>query len=212
MRRGFVLLVVSMTLALALLAPLAPTARGQTEPVPKLSLTVLAGAGGTLIFVPAQILIPQVPIILNVTVVNNGTVGPHTFSINSQVPDLVINVPLPAKGDRGSVEFQVNESDTAKGAIGSIFYNGSTFKPQLSGTGIRFYCIPHEGVGMVGRIVLASSGTATTPDKGFFLRAYWIGLIGIGAMLAWVGITYFVIKASSRHFTDHREHIRKGLP
>src|SRR2546421_338810 len=39
-----------------------------------------------------------------------------------------------------------------------------------------------------------------------------IGIIGIAATLAWTGISYFVIKSSSRHQKGHREHIRKGLP
>jgi len=211
MRIAFVLLVAIMILALALFVPVARTAKGQAEPLPKLTTTVYAGAGGTLIFVPAQILIPQVPIILNITVINNGT-SLHTFSINDQNPDLQVDVSLQAPGDRGSVEFQVNESEVAQGAIGMIYYNGSSFSPQLTPNGIRFYCIPHVDFGMVGEIVLASAGTGVTPEKGFFLRAYWIGVIGIVAMLGWVGITYFVIKSSSRHFTDHHEHIRRGLP
>ena len=122
MRRPFVLLVLFMTLALVLLAPTAQTTRGQTEPVPiaKLSVTVLAGDNATFIFVPAQILIPQVPIILNVTVINRGTTGLHTFSINDQNEGLQIDVSVQAFGDRGYVEFQVNESDGAPGAIGTI--------------------------------------------------------------------------------------------
>jgi len=49
-------------------------------------------------------------------------------------------------------------------------------------------------------------------EKGILLRAYWIGIIGIAATLLWVIISYFLIKSSSRHHTDHREHVRKGLP
>jgi hypothetical protein len=64
---------------------------------------------------------------------------------------------------------------------------------------------------MQGRIVLASE-QAPEAEKGILLRAYWIGIIGIAATLGWVGVSYFVIKSSSRHFTDHREHVRRGLP
>src|SRR6267143_1853939 len=68
-----------------------------------------------------------------------------------------------------------------------IAYNGTKFRPEVApGGGILFYCI--------------------------LLRAYWIGIIGIAAMLLWTIISYFLIKSSSRHFTDHREHVRKGLP
>jgi hypothetical protein len=31
-------------------------------------------------------------------------------------------------------------------------------------------------------------------------------------MLLWTVITYFIIKGSSRHLKDHRDHIRRGLP
>jgi len=211
MRRAVILLVLLMTLALALYAPLAGTTTGQTVPIAKLSVTVFAGQGNDFIFDSNQIVIPQVPIILNVTVINNGTTGEHTFSINDQTPDLQIDVVVTNPGDRGYVEFQVNESEFP-GAIGVIYYNGSEFTPQRSAGGVRFYCRPHFDLGMIGAIVLASAGGGETPEKGFFLRAYWIGIIGIGAMLVWVGITYFVIKSSSRHFTDHHDHIRRGLP
>jgi hypothetical protein len=65
---------------------------------------------------------------------------------------------------------------------------------------------------MVGQIRLASVSEGEVVDKGILLRAYWIGMIGIVSMLAWIGISYFIIKTSSRHFSDHREHVRKGLP
>lgn len=214
MRRALVLLVVGMTLTLVLGGPLSHRVRGQGEApiVPKYSLTVIAGVGSQLIFEPKQIRIPQVPIILNITIVNNGTTGLHTFSINDKTPDLKINVVLTNRGDRSTVEFQVNASTTAPGAIGNVFYNGSAFEPQKTANGIRFYCRPHEALGMVGEIVLATAGTAAAEDKGLFLRAYWIGVIALAAMLLWIGITYFVIKTSSRHFSDHHEHIRRGLP
>ena len=91
-------------------------------------------------------------------------------------------------------------------------YNGTQFTPQPSPAGgILFYCIPHQTAGMVGRIALA--GLAPPPvEKGILLRAYWIGLIGIAVTLLWVVISYYIIKSSSRHFKDHAEHVRRGLP
>ena len=88
--------------------------------------------------------------------------------------------------------------------------NGTSFVPEPSGSGIRFYCTVHP-VTMVGLISLASL-PAAVPEKGILLRAYWIGIIGIAVTLVWVGIAYYVIKSSSRHFVDHSEHVRKGLP
>ena len=80
---------VSIVLALAMvmatsLAFMPSTARA-LEP-PKLSITIEAGVGSDPKFSPATIVLPSVPIILNVTLVNNQT-GPgqqgtqHTFSI-----------------------------------------------------------------------------------------------------------------------------------
>src|SRR5256885_1736245 len=83
--------------------------------------------------------------------------------------------------------------------------------PESSGQGIRWFCIPHRTAGMTGEILLAGL-TAPTPEKGILIRAYWIGIIGIAATLAWTIISYFIIKSSSRHFKDHSEHLRKGLP
>lgn len=213
MKRAFVLLVLGVTLALAVASPAVGPSRGQVSiPIPRLSLTVIAGPGSQLVFEPARVPIPQVPIILNITVLNNGTVGPHTFSINDAASNLKIDVRVTNQNDQGSVEFQINSSATVAGALGDIFYNGSSFRPAASANGIQFYCAPHLSVGMVGEIVLASAGGGTTEEKGFFLRAYWIGIIALAAMLLWIGITYFVIKSSSRHFTDHGEHMRRGLP
>ena len=65
---------------------------------------------------------------------------------------------------------------------------------------------------MVGNIVVGGTTTAAAPEIGVFLRAYWIGLIGLAAMLVWTGIAYFIIKSSSRHLRDHHDHIRRGLP
>ncbi len=210
MRRAFPLLVLVVILGLAIGFPAMGPTRAQA-PIPVLSLTVLAGLGTQLVFDPAQIKIPQVPIILNITVINNGTVGLHTFTINDAAGVPKIDISVPNQGDRRSVEFQVNESATVRGALGMIFYKGSSFQPQLSANGIRFYCKPHESVGMTGEIVLATVGGAVE-EKGFFLRAYWIGIIALAAMLLWIGITYFLVKSSSTHFTDHREHMRRGLP
>jgi hypothetical protein len=65
---------------------------------------------------------------------------------------------------------------------------------------------------MVGNLVVGGVSAPESPEIGVFLRAYWIGLIGLAAMLVWTGITYFIIKGSSRHLRDHHDHIRKGLP
>src|SRR5712692_7356343 len=93
----------------------------------------------------------------------------------------------------------------------NITYKGASFTPESSGQGIRWFCIPHRAAGMTGEILLAGL-TAPTPEKGILIRAYWIGIIGIAATLAWTIVSYFIIKSSSPHFKDHSEHLRKGLP
>lgn len=198
---------VSVVLALALVVPTALVLSHDVEAVdvPKLSLTVEAGPGDTLVFDPVQIVLPQVPIILNVTVFNNGTTGPHTFSIRDSGGTMKIDVLVPAQNDRAQVEFAVNSSN-------EIYYNGELFQAETQAGGIRFFCVPHEAVGMVGTIVLGGTTTAPSENLGIFLRAYWIGLIGLAAMLVWIGITYYIIKSSSSHFKDNRPHLRRGLP
>lgn len=181
-----------------------PPAAAQIAPT-RLEVTVGVDPEGKLFFTPDEILVPQVNITLNVTFVNNYSdpgMG-HSFTISDSDENLVINTGVIAPNVTVSVEFHIVD-------MTNISYNGSFFEPQALGQGIRFFCIPHAP-GMEGTILLATRA-AEEPEKGILLRAYWIGIIGIGVTLGWIGISYFVIKSSSRHFSDHREHVRKGLP
>jgi hypothetical protein len=170
----------------------------------RLEVTIGVDPGGQTTFFPDTILIPQINITLNVTFRNNYTAPGqvHTFTI-SDVEGPVIDTRNVLVNGSASVEFHIV-------SLTNISFNGSFFQPEALGTGIRFFCIPHNPA-MQGRIVLASE-QAPEAEKGILLRAYWIGIIGIAATLGWVGVSYFVIKSSSRHFTDHREHVRRGLP
>ena len=210
--RNLVLLVTAVMIAILAVPPSIPVisstpAAAAASSAPKLYVTAGVDPGGKLAFVPAVIIIPQVNITLNVTFTNNLTTGGqvHTFTIdnfdNSKAEISTGNV---TAGQNMSVEFHIN-------SMTNITYKGVYFQPESSGQGIRWYCIPHRQANMVGQIVLAGL-TPAAPEKGILLRAYWIGIIGIAAMLLWVIISYFLIKSSSRHFTDHKEHLRKGLP
>ncbi len=184
-------------------------------PVPTLYIEVQgAQIGASYQFAPALIIIPQVPITLNITFLNNQSAGSpiaHTFTINDNAGKVAIDTGLVNPQVTANVEFTVN-------SMTSITYQGRTFTPgpPPSGTDngtIQFYCIPHVSLGMKGTIILGSAVPAAgQATKGVFLRAYWIGLIGIGAMLVWIGISYFLIKSSSPHFKDNKAHVRKGLP
>ncbi len=184
-------------------------------PVPTLYITVLGEQAGTSYqFTPPVIIIPEVPITLNLTFVNNQSASTpiaHTFTINDNSGNPVINTGYVNPQQSVNFEFTIN-------SMTSVTYEGKTFTPgpPPSGTDngtIQFYCIPHVTFGMKGSIILGSAvPQATAGQNGVFLRAYWIGMIGIGAMIVWIGISYFVIKSSSPHFRDHREHVRKGLP
>jgi hypothetical protein len=171
----------------------------------RLEVTLGVDPSGQLVFTPSTILIPQVNITLNVTFRNNYTTPGqvHTFTLANAAGVPVISTGNVLPNTTHSVEFHIV-------SLTNISYDGSFFQPEALGTGIRFFCIPHAPT-MQGRIVLASLQEPTA-EKGILLRAYWIGIIGIAAMLVWIGISYFLIKSSSRHFTDHREHVRKGLP
>ena len=214
--RNFVLLVTAVLVAIFMVPPAisvasaTPAAPGLAQS-PKLYVTVGVDQSGATRFLPATIIIPQVNITLNITFVNNYTVGGgmvHTFSIaNSDDSAIVINnltTGSVAPGANLSFEFHIN-------SLTNITYKGVSFTPESSGQGIRWFCIPHRNAGMTGEILLAGL-TAPTPEKGILIRAYWIGIIGIAATLAWTIISYFIIKSSSPHFKNHAEHVRKGLP
>ena len=211
--RNFVLLVTAVLVAIFMVPPAisvasaTPAAPGLAVS-PKLYVTVGVDQGGATHFLPATIIIPQVNITLNITFVNNYTVGGgmvHTFSIdNSDRTAQEITTGNLNPGQNVSIEFHIN-------SLTNITHNGTSFTPESSGQGIRWYCVPHRAAGMTGEILLAGL-TAPTPEKGILIRAYWIGIIGIAATLAWTIDSYFIIKSSSRHFKDHSEHLRKGLP
>ena len=179
--------------------------------IPTFSVDVIGETNGTRqTFVPERLLIPQVPIHLAVTFHNNETVMQHTFTMNDENGTQQIDTGNVDPGQNVTLSFTVD-------TMTRITFNGTSFTPEAGPDGILFYCIPHRGTGvvgqgMVGQIILASVQQGGTPEKGILLRAYWIGIIGIAAMLLWVVISYFLIKSSSRHFTDQREHVRKGLP
>ena len=182
-------------------------------PTPRLSVVVHGlTSDGAFVFDPDEIVIPQVPIVLNVTFTNMEASGiQHTWSIGSAGRDEaeVISSGFLDPGENWTVEFTINAMD-------NITIGTRSFAPEEGVRGVRYYCVPHRigDAGMVGEIVLASAaGPAGEPaEKGINIRAYWIGMIGIVAMIGWVGVTYFVIKSSSPRFKDHRGHVRKGLP
>jgi len=204
MRR--VVLIVATVMVLVFFASSGVPRSAAQPPVPTIAVTIFGetNAAGRQVFEPENILIPQVPIILVVTFHNNDTID-HTFTIDDVNQTRQVNTGLLSAGENATLTFMV-ESMTR------IVFNDTAFRPERGPNGILFYCIPHRGAGMVGQIRLASVQEGGVVDKGILLRAYWIGMIGIVSTLAWIGVSYFVIKSSSRHFTDQREHVRKGLP
>lgn len=197
-----------------------PTASGPA--VPELTIQIIGQTIGTkYTFSPSLILIPQVPIILNITFYNNQSVGsavPHTFTINDNKGNPVIDTGLVQPQTNVTFQFTINSMTNVTFSNSTVtnrsFTPGPapTSSPTDNGT-VQWYCIPHVGLGMTGVIMLASAVPAAPQEqKGVFLRAYWIGMIGIASMIVWIGISYFVIKSSSPHFKDNRGHVRKGLP
>jgi plastocyanin len=213
--------IVAVSFSVFAAAPASSAARGPElaaasgPTVPILYIQVIGEEqGSTYLFSPSVLLIPQVPIVLNVTFYNNQTVGDgiaHTFTINDNAGNPVINTGLVNPQVNVSFQFTIN-------SMTNITYGNRSFQPGPPPSGadngtIQWYCIPHVALGMKGTIILASAVPAAgQPQKGIFLRAYWIGIIGIAAMIVWVGISYFIIKASTPRFKDHKEHVRKGLP
>ena len=205
--RSFALIMVACLFVVAALPTFVPRASAVTVPPPTFSVTVVGETVGTKQqFARNQILVPEVPIQLSVTFHNNDTMD-HSFTINDVNGTIQINTKLVSAGLNVTLNFTVV-------SMTLIAYNGTQFRPEVApGGGILFYCIPHRGAGMTGSIALAGAPSTGAPaEKGILLRAYWIGIIGIAATLLWVIISYFLIKSSSRHHTDHREHVRRGLP
>src|SRR5207249_10217475 len=155
--RNFVLLVTAVLIAIFAVPPAISVAwatpAGPTVSLgQKLYVTVGVDQGGATHFLPATIIIPQVNITLNITFVNNYTVGGgmvHTFSIdNSDNSVREISTGNVNPGSNVSVEFHIN-------SLTNITYNGTSFTPESSGQGIRWYCIPHRAAGMTGEILSA---------------------------------------------------------
>jgi plastocyanin len=199
-------LIVAASLVLIMAMPVLAVPAAGAVPLPRYALTIFGETNGTKQqFSQALIAVSVVPIELNITFHNNDTMG-HSFTINDVNLTPRIDTKVINPGQTRFLNFTVL-------SMTRIAYNGTTFTPEVSPQGgIRFYCIPHAGAGMVGRIAMAGVTTTTTPEKGILLRAYWIGMIGIAAMLLWTIISYFIIKSSSRHFRDHAEHVRRGGP
>jgi len=205
--RSFALIMAASLLVFAAFPVLAVPVSPQAVPVPTFTVTVVGETNGTRQqFDRSLILIPELPIQLIVTFHNNDTMQ-HSFTINDVNGTIKVNTLLVNPGLNVTLNFTVV-------SMTLVTYNGTQFRPEISPSGgIEFYCIPHRLAGMTGRIALAGAPTGGQPvEKGILLRAYWIGIIGIAATLLWVIISYFLIKSSSRHHTDHREHVRKGLP
>jgi hypothetical protein len=204
--RSFALIVATSLVLLAAVPILASPAAGAV-PIPRFALTILGETVATKQqFSQTLIAVSVVPIELSVTFHNNDTMA-HSFTIDDVNRTHRVDTGTLGAGQTKVLNFTVL-------SMTRILYNGTTFTPEVAPEGgILFYCIPHRGAGMTGRIALAGVAAPTqAPEKGILLRAYWIGIIGIAAMLLWTIISYFIIKSSSRHFRDHSEHVRRGGP
>ncbi len=160
-------------------------------------------------------------VIVNVTFVNNDTTG-HSFTLRDDaVGDFVVNTGVITGGTSAQVEFMVNDTGMinliVNGSVASDVTNIKTLDLEGVGSGIKFFCIPHEQTPtpMVGVILIAGVGGPSEVGPiypGFALWAFWIGVIAILAMIGFIGVTYWIIKGSSSRNVDHREHVRRGLP
>src|SRR5438128_1705666 len=118
--RNFVLLATAVLVAIFMVPPAisvasaTPAAPGLAQS-PKLYVTVGVDQSGATRFLPATIIIPQVNITLNITFVNNYTVGVgmfHTFSIVNSDDSVIVILNLTtasvARGVNLSFEVHIN--------------------------------------------------------------------------------------------------------
>lgn len=149
----------------------------------------------TLSFDKSEIILGPTPVFVNVTFINMDTGNDLRHNFTTILNDTFYTTPLLEPGQTGWVEFWINETGR-----------------------FPYWCAVanHREDGMEGFFVVTDTsdlgGPGETAPQGIALRAYWIGLIGIFAMVAVILVSYFVIKYESRHHTDHREHRRRGLP
>src|SRR5436309_3569419 len=144
--RNSALLVTAVLIAIFVVPPSISVASAtpaglEVSQSPKLYYTVGVDQSGATRFLPATLIIPQVNITLNITFVNNYTVGGgmvHTFSIaNSDNSAIVINnltTGSVAPGSNLSFEFHIN-------SLTNITYKGVSFTPESSGQGILWFSI-----------------------------------------------------------------------
>ncbi len=155
--------------------------------------------------------------IVNVTFINSDTER-HSFSLKDKASGspIVMDTTIPG-GARTQVEFMVNGTDginIIKGGVPGAKIAVQTFDLPNVGTGIKFFCIPHEtSNNMVGVILSGAGGRpAAMSYPGPALWAFWIGTFALLGMIAFIGVTYFLVKGSSQRNVDEREHVRRGLP
>ncbi len=185
-----------MVFFLASLIPsVAPAAADHTLASIEVFLTIVGNStdADNLFFDKKVIILGPTPVFVNVTLINLDFTSTLQHNFTTRLAGVFYTTPLVPPGETGWVEFWINQTGT-----------------------FPYWCaIPgHRIAGMEGAFVVTDTGAISgeAAPQGIALRAYWIGLIGIFAMVAVILVSYFIIKYESRHHTDQREHRRRGLP
>jgi hypothetical protein len=214
-RRALTVFVAASLLAYVVLLPAGGVVVGQEPdelPPTRVFFTMfLTSVDGKPVFVNDTLILPGPNTIVNITLINNdldpGLGALHTFTINNGSSGAAEIDAALTSGETMTVEFLVV-------SLSEIVYGGRSFVPEVEAGAIRFYCVPHWNFGMIGKIFIggALAEPAEQEEQQIFLRAYWIGLIGFGGTILLIIVSYYLIKSSSRHFRDQKEHIRRGFP
>ncbi|MEE8199345.1 MAG: hypothetical protein V3R48_06495 [Thermoplasmata archaeon] len=190
-------LVIVPLLAFLLLA-LPPVGGDHTNAGVEVFLTVVGDGTSdpfALFFDVSEIILGPTPVFVNVTFINMDVENDLRHNFTTILNNTFYETPLLDVGQTGWVEFWINETGRF---------------PYFCSVG------NHRGDGMEGFFTVTDTGDIGPSEEvgpeGVELRAYWIGLIGIFAMVAVVIVSYFVIKYESQHHTDEREHRRRRLP
>ncbi len=190
-------LVIVPLLAFHLLS-LPPVGGDHTNAGVEVFLTVL-GEGRSdpfsLFFDKSEIILGPTPVFVNVTFINMDVENDLRHNFTTVLSGTFYETPILDVGQTGWVEFWINETGRF---------------PYFCSVG------NHRDDGMEGFFTVTDTADIGPSEEvgpeGVELRAYWIGLIGIFAMVAVVIVSYFVIKYESQHHTDEREHRRRRLP
>jgi plastocyanin len=134
---------------------------------------------------------------------NVGSIGHSVTAYEDDIPEAAEFFASGGFGDEGSARTAYPE-----GEIGG----GETYRRTFEVEGVYdYFCIPHEGVGMLGTINVGTAGETPTEGGGRLVPAVpesarVLALAGVTVALSVIGLAYFFMKYGGDYgFADEEE-------